>query len=310
MTTYKFITVEESRRKSSRSKADLFEVLVALGLCNAYKLDKGGLTEAKQKLEKIISKFSNGEKRTEEQYKRAGILIPALVEKINTEVVPNHGKIININWIGRRWQKEETLSDLDLVFGSNFSLGISLKSTRQGLGTQKNLGYEKLKQFLGLDIDEELEKMWTNIRQDLSSAGGELTQIATGSQSEIKNAKYRFPEIQTVGKKYGTPVQELATDKSVRLFNALPRKGKVAFLEEIFGIESAKPLLNIIVEKDTAKLYWNETMRDLIEAELVAEKIKNKSYRILAKKGPLVRLQASFTNGIGLSAFCERAFLL
>jgi len=30
----------------------------------------------------------------------------------------------------------------------------------------------------------------------------------------------------------------------------------------------------------------------------------------LADKKPLIRLQASFTNGIGLSAFCERAFLL
>lgn len=106
------------------------------------------------------------------------------------------------------------------------------------------------------------------------------------------------------------PVQELAVDKSVKLFNALPKKKKLAFLEEIFGIKSTKPLLSVLVEKDTPQLYWNETMRGLIEGKLVAEKIKDKSYRISADKKSLVRLQASFTNGIGLSAFCERAFLL
>lgn len=304
------MTVEDSKRKSSRSKADLFEVLVAIGLSNVYKLKKDKLEKAKQELENIISKFPNGEKRTEEQYKRADVLIPALVEKLNSDVIPTHGKIKAIDWIGRRWQEEETLSDLDLTFDSGFLMGVSLKSTRQGLGTQKNLGYEKLKQLLGLDIGKELREMWENIRRDISKAGGELAKISAKSQGEIKNAKYRFPVIQKIGKRYGTPVQELAVDKSVKLFNALPKNKRLAFLEEIFGIKSTKPLLNVLVEKDTPQLYWNETMRVLIEGELVAEKIKDKSYRILADKKPLVRLQASFTNGIGLSAFCERAFLL
>ncbi len=105
-------------------------------------------------------------------------------------------------------------------------------------------------------------------------------------------------------------MQELAVDKSVELFNALPKEKRLAFLEQIVGIKSTKPVLNVLVEKDNPRLSWNETMRGLIEGELVAEKIKDKSYRILADKNPIIRLQASFTNGIGLSAFCERAFLL
>jgi len=127
--------------------------------------------------------------------------------------------------------EEETLSDLDLTFDSDFVMGVSLKSTRQGLGTQKNLDYEKLKQLLGLDIDKELKEIWANIRRDLSRAGGELAKISAKSQGEIKNAKYRFPVIQKIGKRYGTPVQELAVDKSVKLFNALPKKKRLAFLE-------------------------------------------------------------------------------
>jgi len=307
---YNIITVEDSKRKSSRSKADLFEVLVAIRLSNIYKLKKDKFEKAKQELENIISKFPDGEKRIEEQHRRSKILTPTLVEKLNSEIIPIHGKLKAIDWIGRRWQEEETLSDLDLTFDSGFLMGISLKSTRQGLGTQKNLGYEKLKDFLGLDIDKELDGMWENIRRELSRAGGELVIISSKSRSEIKNAKYRFPVIQKIGRRYGIPVQEVAVDKSIKLFNALPKEKRLAFLEEIFGIKSTKPVLNILVEKDNPRLSWNETMRGLIEGELVAEKIKDKSYRILADKNPIIRLQASFTNGIGLSAFCERAFLL
>jgi hypothetical protein len=310
MARRKFITVEESKRKSSRSKADLFEVLVALGLCDAYKLNKSELEQAKRELENEIRRFPDGEKRKEEQYKRAEILLPELVKRINSEIIRNHGELQSVNWVGRRWKEEETLSDIDLCFSDAFLMGISLKSTRQGSGTQKNLGYEKLKQFLGLDLDKELERMWENVRKELSNAGGDLAKIATKSQTDIKDAKYDFPVIQEFGKKHGTPVQELAIDRSVDLFNALPRERKVAFLKEILGIEQAKPILIAIVEKDIPKFYWNQTMARLIEGELVAEKIKDKSYRILANGNPLVRIQASFTNGVGLSPFCERAFLL
>ena len=307
---HKIITVEDSMRKSSRSKADLFEILVAIGLCDVYKLKKDNLLRLRHELESKISKFSNGETRTEEQYKRSGILTPALVEKLESDIIPTHGNVISIDWIGRRWQEEETLSDLYLTFDSGFSMGIALKSTRQGLGTQKNLGYEKLKKLLGLNIDKELTEMWGKIRQDLSNSKGELSKISTKSQNEIKNAKYRFSIIQKIGKIHGILVQELAVDKSVKLFNALPKNKRLIFLEEIFGIKSAKPVLNALAERDSPQLYWNETIKGLIEGELTAEKIKEKSYRILADKKPIVRLQASFTNGIGLSAFCQRAFLV
>lgn len=307
---YKVFTIEDSKRKSSRSKADLFELLIAIGLSEVYGLKKDKLEKEKKELERIISRFLNGEKRTEEQYKRADILTPALVKKINSEVIPIYGKLKTIDWIGRRWQEEETLSDLGLSFESGFLMGISLKSTRQGLGTQKNLGYEKLKQLLGLNIDKEIREMWRNVRKDLSVGTSELTELVAKSQGEIKNAKYRFPIIQDIGKRHGTPVQKIAVDRSVELFNALSKNKKLMFVEEIFGAGSDSPLLNAYVEGERPQLYWNEKMRNLLEAKLTAKKIKDKSYVILTDAKPLVRLQASFTNGIGLSAFCERAFIV
>ena len=307
---FKTLTVEDSKRKSSRSKADLFEVLVAIGLLNAYNLRKDELEKEKNNLENKISNFLDGETRIDEQHRRVNILVPVLVEKLNSEIAPIHGRVIAVSWIGRRWQEEETLSDLVIAFDSGFSIGISLKSTRQGKGTQKNIGYKKLKQLLSLNIDKELMGMWEEIRRDLSRKGGRLAKIAEGGQSKIKTAKYDFPIIQEIGKKYGNPVQELSIDKSIILFNGLSKNKKLVFLKEIFGIESTRPKLNATIEGKIPQLYWNKIIQGLLNGELVAKKLKSKSYYILAEGKPLVRLQASFTNGIGISAFCERAFLM
>jgi hypothetical protein len=307
---FNVLTIEDSKRKSSRSKADLFEVLVVIELSQYYGFNTDGFKKEKDKLEHEISKFRNGNRRTEEQYKRAKILIPPLIKKLDTEVVPIYGRPSEIKWIGRRWQEEATLSDIEIDFKSNNSIGISLKSTRQGKGTQKNIGYDKLNQLLGVDLDRELNEMWSRIREDLSKKGSELSQIAQKAQKAIKDAKYKYPVIQKIGKEYGFTIQKLAVDQSIILFNRLPKKRKLIFLEEIFGIESTKQLLNVLVEGEIPKLYWNETAQNLIKGNLLAKKLKDKSYCITANGKPIVRLQASFTNGIGLSAFCERAFLL
>lgn len=307
---FRILTIEDSKRKSSRSKADLFEVLIAIELTKYYGLGVDSLKREKNKLEHEISKFRNGDRRTEEQYKRAYVLTPCLIKKLDTEVMPTYGKPKEIRWIGRRWQEEETLSDIDIIFKSVDSIGISLKSTRRGKGTQKNMGYLKLKQLLGININSELDEMWSTIRKDISEKGGELSKIAQRSRKEIKDAKYKYSVIQEIGNKNGLSIQKLAVNQSVALFNKLSRERKLIFLEEIFGTGSVKRLLNALVEDMIPKLYWNETSQDFLKGNLLAERLKDKSYYISANGKPIVRVQASFTNGIGLSAFCERAFLI
>lgn len=304
------LSVEDSRRKSSRSKADLFEVLIALKLRRYYGLDTEDLERERRKLERELAKFRNGERRTDEQYRRARILVPPLIKKLDTEIVRAYGKPSEVKWIGRRWQVEATPSDVELVFVSGKSVGISLKSTRQGRGTQKNIGYGKLNRLLGVSLNRELEGMWRRVREDIHKRGGELSKIARKSKGKIKEAKYTYPVIQQIGKRHGLPIQKLAVDQSVALFNGLPEKRKLVFLEEIFGVGSTQQLLNALVEGEVPKLYWNKATKDLIMGDLRAEKLGDKSYQITANGRPLVRLQISFTNGIGLSAFCERAFLM
>jgi len=55
----------------------------------------------------------------------------------------------------------------------------------------------------------------------------------------------------------------------------------------------------------------NENFNKLKRGKTAGKNEKNgKGYYITVDEEPILRIQANFTNGIGLSAFCERVFLV
>jgi len=304
------LTLEDSKRKSSRSKADLFELLLTLKLRKYYKLNTESIDQEIIDLRKDILKFFNGDSRIDEQNKRANILLPLLIKEINNKLIPKFGKLTSITWVGREWQTKQSLSDIDIDFKSGRGVGFSIKSTRSGKGTQKNLGTESLKKYLNLNIENELRDMWKRIRSDLATQKRELEEISKRGTTIIRKNKYRFPIIQEIGKKHGLSVQKIAVKRSVENFNKLSLERKLDFVGHILGLREIKPLINAGVEGDKPYLYWNEKFNRILEKKLGAEAVDGKGYYIMAGSKPIIRIQANFTNGIGLSAFCERAFLI
>jgi len=186
-----------------------------------------------------------------------------------------------------------------------------LKSTRIGLGTQKNLGYRTLKEYLLLNIDKEIEKMWKKIKLELKKRGGKLKLLANTTRGVIKDNKRKYPIIEKIGKKYGYPVQLKSVKQSVKNFNNLSQDKKSAFVKLIFGLgKDKRKLLNVLTQQNKTSIYWNEVYDSIVSGEdLEAKKLKNVSYGIYLNNKLILRLQASFTNGIGISAYCQRAFL-
>ena len=253
----KTVSFEDSKNKSSRSKGDLFELIVSLKLSTRYGLK---LTEIKKEalvLEKKILKFKDGQERISEQYKRASIILLDLVKEID-DLVSIHGVPTKILWLGRRWQSKKSLSDVDVEFKDKHSIGISLKSTRSGKGTQKNLGAASLKRYLGLDMTVELDRMWGLVRKELASKKGVLSKLSDKGKGEIRGSKYKFPYIQQIGRKYSERVQVIGVDKSIELFNKLPKEKKIEFIKVIFGLEEVKPILHVTIEGNKSHIYWSD----------------------------------------------------
>lgn len=294
-------------KKSSRSKADLFEVLIADYLVKAFRIKKDFKKQINN-LTNLLKKFENGQFRTEEEQIRAKQTVIELIKFLKRENINN---VKDIEWIGRQHQVQKTLSDVDLILTNNEVIGVSLKSTRIGLGTQKNLGYRTLKERLSLNIDKEIEKMWEKIKLDLKKRGGKLKLLANAARGVIKNKKRKYPVIEKIGKKYGHPVQVKSVKQSIKNFNNLGQQKKSTFAKLIFGLEKDKRrLLNVVTQKNKTSIYWNEVFNSIVSGKgLQARKLKNVSYGIYSNNKLILRLQASFTNGIGISAYCQRAFL-
>jgi len=294
-------------KKSSRSKADLFEVLIADYLAKAFRIKKDFKKEIND-LINVLKKFENGQFRTKEERIRAKQTATELIKFLKRENINN---VKDIEWVGRQHQAQKTLSDVDLTLTNNEVIGVSLKSTRMGLGTQKNLGYRTLKKHLLLDIDKEIEKMWQKIRLDLGKRDGKLKLLANVARGVIKNQKRKYPVIKKIGKKYGHPVQVKSVKQSIKNFNNLGQEKKSAFLKLIFGLEEDKRrLLNVVTQKNKTSIYWNEVYYSIVSGKgLHTRKLKDVSYGIYSNNKLILRLQASFTNGIGISAYCQRAFL-
>lgn len=305
------LTLQDSKKKSSRFKADLFEVLLAIGLCKYYGLNTDLLEKERVSLDVELSKYLNGNKRSDEQRLRRDILLPMLILEIDKNLVPKFGKPFDIQWVGREWQVRKSISDIDIKFKSNITTGIALKSTRTGMGTQKNLGTESLKRFLDFNLTMEIKNMWQMIRADLVKREEILKKLSKESKTVMRKNKYRYPIIQEIGKKYGGSVQRKGVEKSVKCFNKLSKNRKLNFIEYILGIGESKFLLNARVTGTTPHLYWNESFNKLLRGKLAAKMEKDgKGYHITVDEEPILRIQANFTNGIGLSPFCERVFLV
>ncbi len=299
---------DRSRQKSSRSKADLFELLLVVELNRYYKLP---YQDSEIEIKKLISKimdFKDGSVRIEEQKDRVKFLLPFLVKELDKLIIVN-GKPIEVRWIGRKWQTNKTLSDINIKFLSGKNIGISTKSTRSGKGTQKNIGLKELKEYLGLNIDKELTNMKNKIISKVAIQNKELKAITKKGMTFIKNNKYKFPIIQKIGKEFGIPLQQLAVKESVKLFNQLTPNKKKAFINFILGVRKEEFLLNAFASGKQIHIYWNISLSALVGGNLKAVNEGDRGYHIASNNKKIIRIQVNFTNGIGISAFCERAFL-
>jgi len=161
------MTYRNGSEKSSRSKADYFELLVAEKLRLKFGLATSFQPLINEIRNEIISKYRDGEQRVAEQENRNRKVYQPLLNFLTEEGIT---KVRKVDWIGRHYQVQHTLSDVDLTLPNDEVIGISLKSVGAGSGTLKNMGYRSIKKYLGLNIDNDLRDMWEIVRSKLEKS--------------------------------------------------------------------------------------------------------------------------------------------
>lgn len=295
-----------NKEKSNRGQADYFELLICQYICYLYKITFS-YSEDLAKLSNKVLAMENGEKKLKLQNDNF-IKIQPEIKKILDNEISQKGKIIGVIWTGRHFVVEQSTSDVDAEHSSKKKTRFSIKSIeKSGTGTLKNLGLGKLEKWFGFSFKDQTDKMWWDLKNYVNktvnknvSQRGELKKIAQKNQKVLEWAKRN-------GKAFQIRLNNICLER----FNNLSSKQKRDFLNFITDCYDEN-LYVIIVNNSGVGIYKPVDKQTKLRDRITAKKENGSDvgYTIYINKIPTYRIQTNNTNGIGISAFCQRIFLI
>lgn len=293
--------MEDRRVKANRAQADLFELLVCRYICNICDINFDYLDDLKF-LEKKILLVPNGNNRLKLQENNFIKLKPTIDKIVKLEIA-NKGKIVGVAWTGRSLSDNST-SDINVKHENDKVTKLSVKSIeKSGTGTLKNIGAGKVNKLLSVDFEKEYNEMWLNLRNYLKDF--------KSSQREIKKRVQESSELLRWATENGKKYQLMLNKKYFKAFNNLSLEKKLNFINFITDYND-KDLYVFIVNSSGGFAYKpiDKKIEFVKEIEADDNKKTDVGYTIFINKKPAYRIQTNNTNGIGISAFCQRVFLI
>jgi len=285
--------------KSNRAQADYFELLVCQYICHLYNITFSYSKDLAELSNKILS-LPSGTARLKLQNDNFIKIQPKIKEILDYEI-GQKGKVVNVIWVGRNLLIEAT-SDVDAEHISRQKTRFSIKSiANTGTGTLKNLGARQIRKYLSIDFSNDYKQMWEELREYLSDLTSSQDQIKKRVQKNQKLLKWATEN----GKKYQIILNELC----FKSFNSLSLIQKINFLNFITDCDDDD--LYVIIVNSTDVIIYKPVEKNLkliknIEAR--KDKMTDVGYTIFVDDKPTYRVQTNNTNGIGISAFCQRIF--
>lgn len=285
--------------KSNRAQADYFELLVCQHICHLCNVTFSYSKNLAELSNKILS-LPNGTGRLRLQNDNFIKIQPKIKEILDYEI-SGKGKVVNVTWVGRNLLIETT-SDIDAEHISRRKTRFSIKSIANiGTGTLKNLGARQIKNFLGVDFSKQYEMMWQNLRNYLHEP--------KISQGKLKKKAQRNKKLLKWATENGRKYQIELNDLCFTAFNSLATKKKINFLNFITDCND-DDLYVIIVNSVDVIIYKpvEKKLKVIKNIEAGRDRMTDVGYTIYVDGKPTYRVQTNNTNGIGISAFCQRIF--
>ena len=285
--------------KSNRAQADYFELLVCQYICHLY-----GITFSYSKdlasLSNKILVLPDGAARLKLQNDNFIKIQPKIKEILDYEI-SKKGRVINVIWVGRNLLIETT-SDVDAEHISKRKTRFSIKSIAStGTGTLKNLGARQIKKFLGVDFTRQYDEMWQKLRRYLNDRKTPQGKLKRKIQKNKKLLKWATDN----GRKYQAELNNLCFEA----FNLLSAKKKINFLNFITDCND-DDLYVIIVNSVEVVIYKpaEKKLKIIKNIEARKDNAGGVGYTIYIDSKKTYRVQTNNTNGIGISAYCQRVF--
>lgn len=291
--------MKNKKVKSNRTQADYFELLVCQYICHLYNITFSYSKDLAELSNKILS-LPSGTARLKLQNDNF-IKTQSKIKEILDYEIGQKGKVVNVIWVGRNLLIETT-SDVDAEHISRQKTRFSVKSiANTGTGTLKNLGARQIRKYLNIDFSNDYKQMWEELREYLSDFTSSQDQIKKRVQKNQKLLKWATEN----GKKYQIILNKLC----FKSFNSLSLNQKINFLNFITDCDD-DDLYVIIVNSTDVIIYKpvEKNLKLIKKIEAKKDKITDVGYTIFVDDKPTYRVQTNNTNGIGISAFCQRIF--
>lgn len=285
--------------KSNRAQADYFELLVCQYICHLYNITFSYSKDLAELSNKVLL-LPSGMARLKLQNDNFIKIQPKIKEILDYEI-GQKGKVVNVIWVGRNLLIETT-SDVDAEHISRQKTRFSIKSIAStGTGTLKNLGARQLKKFLGIDFSREYKQMWEELKNYLNDF--------TSSQDKIKKEVQKNQKLLKCATENGKKYQIILNELCFNAFNSLSLSKKIDFLNFITDCDDDN-LYVIIVNSTNVIIYKpvEKNLKLIKNIEVRKDKMTDVGYTIFVDNKPTYRVQTNNTNGIGISAFCQRIF--
>jgi hypothetical protein len=285
------------RVKSNRAQSDYFELLVAQYICNLYNIIFY-YYENLSFLHNQILNIPNGKERLRLQNDNILKVAKKFKEILDFEI-SKKGKIIEVLWIGRKLTIKTT-SDVDVKHITHNFTRFSVKSISQsGSGTIKNLGMRSLIKYLNIDFDNEYNKMWQKLRIH--------TRKEKISQYDLKKKVLGNEKLLNWAAKNGQKYQKKLNKLCLKAFNEMPKENKIKFINYMLDADDED--LYVIIVNSKGVIIYKPIEKELkLDYQIEAKKDSGVGYTIYINNIPTYRIQTNATNGIGVSAFCQRVF--
>ncbi|MEK7213180.1 MAG: hypothetical protein AAB678_01940 [Patescibacteria group bacterium] len=298
--------LNKNKEKSNRAQADYFELLVCQYICHLYNITFSYSEDLAKLSNQVLAKL-DGRERLKLQNDNF-IKIQPEIKKILDWEISKKGKIICVIWTGRHFVIEQSTSDVDAEHITKKKTRFSIKSiAKSGTGTLKNLGLRKLEKWFGFDFTKQQNEMWKKLQNYIFKTTGKNTH----QRGELKKLAKKNKKLSKWAQDNGRKYQILLNKICFEAFNNLSLKNRKEFLDFItdcFDEDLYVIIVNnsgVVISKPTEK---QTAMKDKIIAK--RDGSSDVGYAIYINKTPTYRVQTNNTNGIGISAFCQRIFLI
>lgn len=291
--------ISDRRVKANRAQADYFELLVCQHICHLYNITFSYSEDLVELSNKVLG-VPDGATRLRLQNDNF-IKIQSKIKEILDNEIVQKGRVVGVVWVGRNLLIETT-SDVDAEHINRQKTRFSIKSiANTGTGTLKNIGARQIKKYLGIDFSDNYEKMWKELRVFVNDF--------TSSKSQIKELAHINPRILKWATENGKKYQELLNELCLNGFNSLSLDKKIGFLN--FITDSNDENLYVIIVNSLEVIVYKPIDRNLNLIKKIEAKSKGVTdvgYIVFVNDKPIYRVQTNNTNGIGISAFCQRIF--